>query len=853
MATLDKYYPIEMPVDRRFAFDISHLLDAPAGKHGLVTTREDGHFFFEDGVQARFWGTNLAGGMGAFLTHPQAERIADVLASVGCNMIRFHAFDIERDLAIIDYAHHDDSLHINPERLDEIDYMIYQLKQRGIYTYMDLLDYRRWKPGDGLPETEQLNWAGKPACMFNARMIALQKEYATQLFDHVNPYTGLRWPDDPAIAVVETTNENTFFWQQWRDLPPYYRDELKEAWNRWLLERYGSREGLKKAWTNYQGECALLPDEDPADGTVRMPDVLRAWYNLPNTDRAYSDPITSPARCNDATLLFYEWERAYHVTMRDHLKSLGVRVPITACVTNFVPADLKAVAEEMDFISNGMYFDHPDWSACPAGADYRMARLEDQPELKNTGVHGAISWPALSKVAGKPMIVREWNLPWPNRYRSEAMLQMAAYACLQDWDGLLFYGMGGAIRKPSQQLSFFTSFNDPDHWSQFPLAAQLFLRRDVRASEVVLDVGHSRVDTYYAGTAWRDDPTRMAAYVVRTQKRFFDEAYEGEADVSANTGASATGDYADARHAFLKADSGALDLHDQRVDRSELAARQQPGLRFRTKLIRDLHIRNDFDNPWIRFEGMGYDNHQFLRSMDPAIVTDSLPEGAEAIGTFDGMALGYVDDKRLVIPGLYAIDQGYARREPREWLLTGRLLVDAMHRWGLVHVTHQDIDRGRLPSATGELVRDYQQGILTIDTPRFLAAVGFIGGQEIALGNLVARMETPHCVVALTSQGERPIAESKRLLLATIGHAVNSGETVRDNLIYDLGGPPILYQPPAGVVEIEGSWGAGSLSVQACDPLGEPLYPVPFQIEGKRLRLVLEPTGPVAFYQVTSV
>lgn len=35
--------------------DYSYLLDAPAGKHGFVTTR-NGHFYFEGGVRAKFLG-----------------------------------------------------------------------------------------------------------------------------------------------------------------------------------------------------------------------------------------------------------------------------------------------------------------------------------------------------------------------------------------------------------------------------------------------------------------------------------------------------------------------------------------------------------------------------------------------------------------------------------------------------------------------------------------------------------------------------------------------------------------------------------------------------------------------------
>ena len=34
------------------------VLDAPAGKHGFVKVK-DGHFYFEDGTRARFWGTKI--------------------------------------------------------------------------------------------------------------------------------------------------------------------------------------------------------------------------------------------------------------------------------------------------------------------------------------------------------------------------------------------------------------------------------------------------------------------------------------------------------------------------------------------------------------------------------------------------------------------------------------------------------------------------------------------------------------------------------------------------------------------------------------------------------------------------
>ena len=39
-------------------------------------------------------------------------------------------------------------------------------------------------------------------------MIELQHEYARDLLTHVNPYTGKRYADEPAVALIEISNED---------------------------------------------------------------------------------------------------------------------------------------------------------------------------------------------------------------------------------------------------------------------------------------------------------------------------------------------------------------------------------------------------------------------------------------------------------------------------------------------------------------------------------------------------------------------------------------------------------------------------------------------------------------------
>lgn len=228
------------------AIDLTGFLHTPAGKHGFVTVGKDGHFYFEDGKRARFFGTNV-GGRDCAPEKADASAIAARLAKYGVNMLRLHSMDSLYG-PLIDYKS-GASQSFDKEGLDRIDYFVAELKKRGIYVYLDLLDYRQFQTADGVKHADDFthNWQGsmKGASIFDERMIELQKDYATRLLTHRNPYTGLRYVDEPAVAVIETTNENSiFYFFNMSGLSlPYYREELTRRWNRWLLDRYDSKTG----------------------------------------------------------------------------------------------------------------------------------------------------------------------------------------------------------------------------------------------------------------------------------------------------------------------------------------------------------------------------------------------------------------------------------------------------------------------------------------------------------------------------------------------------------------------------------------------------------------------------------
>ena len=63
------------------------------------------------------------------------------------------------------------------------------------------------------------------------------------LFQHVNPYTGIAWKDDPAIAWVEYYNEQSLglggrmFSVLQKN--PVIREHLLRCWHDWLEKKYG--------------------------------------------------------------------------------------------------------------------------------------------------------------------------------------------------------------------------------------------------------------------------------------------------------------------------------------------------------------------------------------------------------------------------------------------------------------------------------------------------------------------------------------------------------------------------------------------------------------------------------------
>ncbi len=224
--------------------DLSSWLDRPAGVHGFVRVA-DAHLVTDKGP-TRLWATNLCF-KACFPDREQAERLASRLARFGINCVRMHHMDA-KDI----WGKNPNKLTIDPKQLDKLDYLIYQLKLHGIYTNINLHVSRWLDEAEGFPGQSKRPHYDKGLGNFEPRMIELQKIYARDLLTHINPYTNTSYTNEPAVALVEISNEDALFttWNQGEldELPDPYATTFRKLWNSWLRKKYIDSQSTSKAW-----------------------------------------------------------------------------------------------------------------------------------------------------------------------------------------------------------------------------------------------------------------------------------------------------------------------------------------------------------------------------------------------------------------------------------------------------------------------------------------------------------------------------------------------------------------------------------------------------------------------------
>lgn len=547
--------------------DYSHLLDAPAGKHGFVKVK-DGHFYFEDGNRAKFLGFNVAARSNT-PDHELAEKLAKRFASMGVNVIRLHAADAPiseepgswascKEAPLLDYGQ-GNGREFHPDGLDRFDYFAAQLKKHGIYLHIDLIVARDFMEGDGLEYPGNAGSCVKRYPMYNHRMIELQKEYAEKLLCHINPYTGLALVDDPAVMTVQINNEDsaikgTMETDPRPEMQPY-RDEVQQRFNQFLLAKYGTRERLKQAWT-FEGICALGEEEDPVYGTVKGVDGN--FYQPVNDPAGDWDGMVSPARYADFMEFGIERNRDFYREMKNYLRSLGVKVPIVTSNLIAGAADVYGHIDG-DLMENNSYFNHPllpiqeNNTYMVAGpAEYVSANPLTMQRGVGSMATTLLSLASVAIVKGKPFVLSEWNEYGEHPFHSTAFVHTIAYACLNDWDGLILYNFHTSEKddQPADEiLNIFDVYNDPAVIGQWGFMASVFLQGKIAPARHKVDIVYTQEDLRTLPNM-HAMPMTFFPYVTAMRNVFLDdgEKYQGDADLAVNAGFLNGADLSEAKH-----------------------------------------------------------------------------------------------------------------------------------------------------------------------------------------------------------------------------------------------------------------------------------------------------------------
>ncbi len=717
------------------AVDFRYLLDAPAGKHGFAQNK-GGKLTFQDGTRAKFVGFNISGGGGMPKRH-SAEKYALRMASMGVNLVRPTLIDWPRggETPATIYSRQDGSSQpLNEEMLDRFDYFAHCLKEQGIYLMLDLFTARGFMEGDDIEYYSERMPRGmlKAVNLYSPRMIALQKDYATRILSHVNPYTGLAYKDDPGVLMVQLVNENSVLWQM-EQLPedhPYFETMLQRLFNDYLLRQYGDRAGLAGAWTR-EGECALLGDEDPAAGTVRR--IRFTKEAQPALDfRSYYTGINSPARYADYMAFAMEVMDAFIDEMTDHIRGLGCRLPINTSNLSRGFVDVRFTGAG-DIAMNNAYFNHPLYGGPSATLFHREELITVDPRANRSDAlsfkSNQIQSLAMAAVADKPFMVSEWNEYNANAFHSGFLPMGCAYMCLQDWDGMMIYsychGDDVDALPKDEQISCYDCYNEPALSYQFGIAAEMFLRGRVSPAKLSVDVCVSERELRMLEPGYQV-PYAYIPFISKARTRFYKDKYDGDADIAVSVGFLSHGDLRPARHALVFARSPYADAYQRERAEGYLDA-------YRTRVDRPL----------------------------PG-------------------ALGAMGERYAVLDDAFLLDADFTA--------FSRAFDAAAKAWGLIDPQRGLQGRDTFISDTGEIVFCPSKRQFSVNTPQLASYTGYpngpvdIGGYELAIRN---RKMT----ASLLSRDGKALLESCDMLLIALGEAATENTAWRGELLVDTTGP----------------------------------------------------------------
>ena len=483
----ETWFPLRIEESaEKVEFDMSHWLHKPAGKHGFVLIDND-RFVFEDGTPVKFWGTNIASEK-PFMPAAEADAWSEWLARYGFNAVRFHKFTWRAS----------DGIHstvVTDEKWKNFDYLCYRLRENGIYYGWSHLYGHKVMPGDSsrlLAYSEvagtkfpwsHLNGTTASLVNFAEDLQELNIELTVNMLNHVNPHTGLRYADDPALNFVEFQNEDNIFWsaiERSLEQAPTYRKLLCEKFSNWLEARYGTQEALMAAWNN-EG----LPEGQNLS--------LKNIYPQPNHglfgweyEQAVKENRPVKRHILDKAAFLYQEQMKFYRKFEKAVRETGYKGPLVASCwqagTGLAHLLNLHTDYEIGIIDRHNYFGGGEGHSLRPGPFSNESMLK----LIGSGLFGS----GLQQVSNRPFAFSEWISLIPNQWTAESAPIIAIYGMgLQGWDASYVFATDYRQFTPTIQTPGGGIYNatTPTQLALYPALATSVYRNDILEGKTVVD------------------------------------------------------------------------------------------------------------------------------------------------------------------------------------------------------------------------------------------------------------------------------------------------------------------------------------------------------------------------------
>ncbi|MBQ6534985.1 MAG: beta-galactosidase [Opitutales bacterium] len=408
----------------------------PAGKFGRLKISQDGKFYFEGAPNERvkFKGTNWRPG-DQFFTRIKTKEDIDVLAKAarkqGYNMVRWR-------FSMKGKREFDAPYKMKPEVLDLYDYFMYAMAREGVYTHLNLSSHDLGDPDfvwTDRYDVKMKMFLGDPHtrdCW--SKLVHMQ-------LNHVNPYSGKKWKDDPAIATTEYFNEMELGLSSGK-LSIETRHMANTAFREWLKKKYGSISELNEAWkkevagTNFKkfSEIKVFGDHRYRALRDRSSFLLERAKDF----LAFCENVVRVEEKFDAPLHQFNCARTLDI--------------------------IHMSAEAGSYMAQNVYFAHPSEFNAVDSRTPQHSSLEPSEALNY--FRGAV----IKNMPDRPMALTEWQHCHWNPYKHEAGATFPALAAFNDFDNLTvhdyaiekhgsgIFGHAEVARSPIMRANEFLSY-----------------------------------------------------------------------------------------------------------------------------------------------------------------------------------------------------------------------------------------------------------------------------------------------------------------------------------------------------------------------------------------------------------